>query len=484
MNHRKKTTLLPMLRGRQIALGLMFVVAAVITISLACYFHHPAAALCLLGLPLLCDVTALSEADFQKKVIGGLEDVDKRTAEFKTNQEKLLTSVDNLDKETKKAFQELESVKKNANDTSAVLEKLQKAQKALALQAQRDFGDPVMRIAENEEFRARINLAVRLLCNQGTELNAAIEPLKKAVGEESGFGTGYITPELAKEIYGLISQYGIWRQFYVENIGVRAAQIPVDLTDPIAYALSEGTQIPDDGNITGLTITLNVKIIAVLVNVYRTLLEDSQYDVTGRVMRKFSNAFSKRMDYFALAATGADDTTNGKYTGIFSGGVQVAAAAGNTSFAGLQYDDILKLLWSVSAQVLHKKPRFFAHPFVLARLMGVKDKNGRPIFLSYLEAPQFGAMGSILGYPVTMADIAPSTDGAGKPVLSFGDPEGGYFALRSDFNFESSDHFKWDYYARSFRGVGRAGFCIRTDVGVANSANTTIPFATLNTAAV
>jgi HK97 family phage major capsid protein len=190
------------------------------------------------------------------------------------------------------------------------------------------------------------------------------------------------------------------------------------------------------------------------------------------------------MDYFALAAQGANNTTDGTYTGIVSGGAQVSAAAGNTTVGQLEYDDVLKLLWSVSARVLHKSPRFWAHPFILAKLMGIKDKNGRPIFMTYLEAPQFGSMGSLLGKPVTMADIAPYTDAPGSPVLSFGDPEGGYFALRSDFGFESSDHFKWDYYARSFRGIGRAGFVIRTDVGAAGVANpTTIPFATLNTAA-
>jgi HK97 family phage major capsid protein len=415
---------------------------------------------------------ALTALDGRTKLLA--DDAKK----FQTNQEKVLGDISRLDTELKKALEDLTKAKNAMNDFDTLLKKMGEVQKQVALSARRNYGDPIERITSNEDFSKRINLAVRMLCQEKGELKAPIEILQKAVGEESGFATGYITPELAKEIYDLISQYGIWRNFYVENIGTRTAQIPVDTADPIAYALSEGTQIPDDSNIAGTTLTLNVKIIAVLLNVYRTLLEDAQYDVTGRVMRKFANAFAYRMDWFGLAAGGAANTTDGGFTGIFPGAVQVVAPTGHNAIANLTYDDIVKLLYSVSARVLHKNPKFFVHPFVLAQIMRIKDGQGRPIFLSYLEAPAFGRLGSLLGFPVVLADAAPSTDGVSKPVLSFGDPEGGYYALRSDFAFESSDHFKWDYFARSFRGVGRAAFTIRSD---GNS--TTKPFATLVTSA-
>src|SRR5262245_1327260 len=55
------------------------------------------------------------------------------------------------------------------------------------------------------------------------------------------------------------------------------------------------------------------------------------------------------------------------------------------------------------------------HPQQVARTLGVKDLNGRPIFLTAIEAPSFGVVGSILGYPLTMAAVLPTTNDTNVP---------------------------------------------------------------------
>jgi HK97 family phage major capsid protein len=96
------------------------------------------------------------------------------------------------------------------------------------------------------------------------------------------------------------------------------------------------------------------------------------------------------------------------------------------------------------------------HPQILARLMSIKDNNGRPIFLGALEAPSYGAIGTILGYPVIPVMAAPSADAAGLAVAAFGDRNGQVVGLRDDFVFEASDHYRWNTLERSFRAYGRA----------------------------
>ena len=48
----------------------------------------------------------------------------------------------------------------------------------------------------------------------------------------------------------------------------------------------------------------------------------------------------------------------------------------------------------VAPVVLKRKPRWWMHPQMLVRMMGIKDNNGRPIFLGALEAPSYGAIGN------------------------------------------------------------------------------------------
>jgi HK97 family phage major capsid protein len=93
---------------------------------------------------------------------------------------------------------------------------------------------------------------------------------------------------------------------------------------------------------------------------------------------------------------------------------------------------------------------------MLVRLMSIKDNNGRPIFLGALEAPSYGAIGTILGYPVVPVMAAPNTDGAGVLVAAFGDRNGQVVGVRDDFAFEASDHYRWNTLERSFRAYGRA----------------------------
>ncbi len=73
-----------------------------------------------------------------------------------------------------------------------------------------------------------------------------------------------------------------------------------------------------------------------------------------------------------------------------------------------------------------------------------------------MEAPSYGAIGTILGYPVIPVMAAPNTDAAGSAVAAFGDRNGQVVGIRDDFVFEASDHYRWNTLERSFRAYGRA----------------------------
>lgn len=256
-----------------------------------------------------------------------------------------------------------------------------------------------------------------------------------------------------------LALYGKWNTLGVRRMGTKLTRLPIKTARPVAnFILTEAGPISDDTNVAGTEVTLQVLPIAVLLNVSRQVIDDALFDVTEIVLNDFVQAYNQRLDFAAFAANGTADGLNGGMTGIFNFWTAAVAANGNTNAAGLQLEDFMRVLLSVDAVTLERPgTAWWLHPQMLVRFLGVKDKNGRPLFLNALEAPTPSGIGSILGYPVHLCHAAPNVDGAGKPVAAFGDPDSLVVGIREDFGFEATDAYRWNTYERSFRGVGRAG---------------------------
>ena len=428
-------------------------------------------ALATLGIPLLGTVGVLDDEKFQKTVAAGMEAQKSAT-------DKLVAEYDRLDGATKKAFEDLTLLKKAANDSQANFTATQRAieriDAALKREARMAFGDPIKRITADPEHVLRINAAVRRAVDRNGDLSErwlkAQDPelVKRALGEDSSPGSTLIQSGLLNEIYDLLATYGVWNTFAVRRMGTKLTAIPVKTARPVAqYILTEGSgQIADDTNKAGSTSNLEVEVIAVLLDVSLQLLQDAEFDVTADVMADFAEAYAYRLDWSALQADGTADATDGGMTGAFAGGTAAGAAAGNTTVEATDLEDWTRALLTVGAGVLTRPCRWWLHPQMLIRALSVKDGNGRPIFLTANEAPTPGGIGSILGYPVTPAHAAPSTNSASGKVAVFGDPSALVVGIRSDYAFEASDHHKWDYLQRSFRAYGRAGVKIRAATGL------------------
>lgn len=398
---------------------------------------------------------------FQKTVLDGV-------AALKTQQQTLLTNYDQLSKETKAAMEELTKVKNSINDQSQVLGKLQKLQVQLRHEQRMAFGDPLKRLLADPEKRERINLGILRAVNKEGDLTARHAARFKALGEDSSPGSTLINDDLLNELYDTLATYGKWSTLGVKRLGTKTTKMPVKTARPVAnFVLTEGGQLGDDTNKAGTSVSVEVEIIGVLLNVSLQLLEDSEFDVASDVMNDFVEAYSYRMDWAAFQADGTADVTDGGFTGAFEAGTAAVAAATHTSVGALTLDDFVKCLTTVDAQVLTRASKWWLHNQMLARIVGIKDGAGRPLFQTALEAPSPGAIGSILGYPTELVMAAPNTDGVSKKIALFGDPQAFVVGVRRDYTFEASDQHKWDTLQRSFRAYGRAGFKMRRALGMA-----------------
>lgn len=402
---------------------------------------------------------------FEKQVLDGVKAV-------RSKQDELVANYDRLSGETKKAFEDLTAIKKSANDTQAnfieAVRRIGVVEERLRAEVRAAYGCPIRRIIADDEMRTRLNLAVRLAMDKGGDMLKIqrafpADLVKRALGEDASPGSTLLQGGLLREIYDTLSSYGIWNTFGVRQMGTKLTSMPIKTVRPVAKVITtEGDTLDDDANKAGTSVDLEVEVIAVLLNVSLQLLQDAEFDVTSDVMSDFAEAYAYRLDWLCTQADGTADATDGGMTGVFGGGgTAAAAAAGNTTVENTDMEDWQRCLLTVDEAVLTRPARWWMNRQMLVRALSVKDGDGRPIFLNANEAPSPGGIGSILGYPVTLGSVCPSTSAASAKVAVFGDPNGLVVGTRQDYVFEGSDHHKWNTLQRSFRAYGRAGVKVR-----------------------
>ena len=471
--------MLPLLRGRRLVLGLLVALVALVVVGLACW-SPKAALLCLSVIPFLGIV--MPEEDFQKKVLDGVEAQNKRFGEletsYKTQTQKVLDDLSRSDKEVKTALEELTKVKKFCNDQDEMMRKMEKTQKAVLQNARSSFGSPIKRALANEETRFALNAVARYvihLKDPSIKVDAAhvkfveeaMGQMKALTGVDASMGQATVPQQTFNEIFDTLLEFGDWSSLGVMRCGMRTTVLPLATARPQFYWIgaqtgtAEGSAITA-GAFTGGQVLLVIQTLAVLMYVARELLADSTVDLAPYVLRQMAESVAWGMDTAAFIGTGNIDQTNAGYIGLFnapSANTNLAATcqAGNTTIGNTQLDDWVNALLTVNPQVLKRSPNWWIHPQMLAKASLIRDKNGRPLFQTWLEVPNPGSIGSILGYPVHVTSIAPSTDAAGQPIAAFGDPSGWAVGIREDLELATSDDIAFHQNLRAFRTLMRAG---------------------------
>jgi HK97 family phage major capsid protein len=382
---------------------------------------------------------------------------------------------EDLDKSTKKSVEELTIAKNEfqglASDFQTIMAKMKQLEGQLANERRMAFGNPIERITQNEEKCCLFNALVRRgLAAKYPEVKFNSDHRKslenfdariKALESGSTPGSTFINATLDREVYDVLAMYGIWNTFEVRPLSSRQHKMPVKTARAVATYIglaaggTEGGAMSGDSTKAGTSVTATVATAGVLLSVSEELLQDSEIDVAADVLDDFSQAIAAKMDWACLQADGGGDATDGGFTGIFGGGgTAVNAASGNTTMETLDFEDVTGVVIAAAA-IANRGLKWWMHPAILTRFLHIKDGNNRPIFLTALEAPAPGNIGSILGYPVVPCHNAPSTNSASAKVAVLGDPRGLRVGVRKDFEFKRSDEVGFDEYAIYFRGISR-----------------------------
>jgi len=397
-------------------------------------------------------------AEFEKEVLAEIKNL--KTAN-QAQQKTLLENYENLQKETKAAMEEFTKAKNEMRDIKEMSIAMAKLQVQLKREARLMVGaTPMQRLLADPEARNE----VRTWILRSLQLHAEA----KGLAEGSTPGSTWIpNAEVEQIIYDTLLSYGDYKSLDVRFISTKSVDISVKTARPVAKFVDEAATITPDSTKAGSKSTLTPKKIAVLLSASTELLEDSQINAVQDVLNDTMEAIAFRIDTIAFIADGTSNDTYGGYTGLFAAGTAATAADTHTSVAATKYTDWLLCLTTVDAAVLKRKAQWWIHPTMLARSLAVKDDNGRPIFQTAIEAPSFGQIGSILGYPAQMVGVAPNVDGTSKKIAAFGDGNAQAVRIRREIKIDRSEHFYFDTDEIGFRATARAGTLNRKSTAIA-----------------
>lgn len=379
--------------------------------------------------------------------------------------------------EVKKELEAVNAVVKDFDglsaDVKAFQQRVAKYEERMANLRREVSGDPLKRITEDEEMRTLVtaNARIAYLRHNNKSIPAELVEAAKRYNDivEGKALTGGATPgsivinqELVKSIYQLVAMHGKWSGFDVIPVSTRSVKIPVDTTDPTAVWATEGSA-PSEGSYAGSQVSLTIGKILTWIGVANELLEDDEIGLASHLVNKFARANALKLDFSCFSADGGADTTDGGYTGIFGGGGTAYGLATTVdTIAELDQEDFTGLI-AQAADALIGLPstRWWMHPQILVQLLAIKDLSGRSIFLTALEAPTVGGLGSILGYPVITSNQCPSTVAASTAFAAWGDANALAVGVRTDFQMATSGDVKFTEDQTVFRGRMRAGVKIK-----------------------
>ena len=363
----------------------------------------------------------------------------------------------------KQAFEALVKARREGSDVD-MERTLRRALTATEAVRQRRVFSAVEHVLDADPLRrALLNAFPRRLMD--VPLPKEMEELARAFGEAQSIGAGAIPAVFGEDLFDLLPDYGAFASLSVRPVGNRRGKFPVTTAYPNALFILENDPVSDDALLAGTSVTAETVLIGTLVNCSRQLVEDVETDLSEYFLDNMMQAMGQRLDTACFIGTGASDANNGGVTGIFAdaGISTVNAAAGHTKLENCDKDDFAKVMEAVDAATLQRPCRWWISSALLPALLRCKDTAGNPLLEFHPEAGGF----YLLGFPVTLVAVAPSTNAANQKVAAFGDPRSYVVPMRNEFALDSSGHSRWSNFQRTFRANTKATGKLRKAQGFA-----------------
>lgn len=292
------------------------------------------------------------------------------------------------------------------------------------LRAQRDAVDATLRALEEMEREDMRNASAKV-AERKADNNAELEErafFKHLAGEDLApeeraaltmDNSGVIVPNSIQQdvLIGLQGSYGILSaidMMYTDNAGTMTFPYIISSMKLQKVAIGS-TATEGEAQWNGIQLSANDFALPI-IPVSRTLLLGSSVDVRAALINLFTELLGQALsEKIILSGDGNKDFE------AFLSKVKTAVAANS---AAITYTDLVNLKSKVKAPYNQAgRASFVMASSTRDALLGMVDKNGRPI---YVESVAAGTPDKLFGFPVVIDDAMPEI-AAGERVIAFGD---------------------------------------------------------------
>lgn len=328
--------------------------------------------------------------------------------DFMTNLETLIekvkTETRSLNDEEQKEFNKL---KEDINNIDKTILADQEAEKLKSAEMQQS------KTPENQEKRALAeDKFIRYIRGEQRALDVA--------------SNGAIIPEeISTQIITRVHELSpIYQRATVFNVGGDLVFPAFDETSIVTDYIADMTALTaQNGSFTSRK--LQNFIAGSLVTISRSLMNRTDFDLTGFIVNMMSQSISSFIERELLIGKGTTSAT-----GIFTDANATSVTA--TGATAITLDDLITTQLSIP-EPFQAQSAWIMNKSLVSTFRKLKDANGAPLMNPDITQA-FGW--SLLGKPVFISENAPNTMTTGKKVLSYGDYSGMYCKLAQNIEIQ------------------------------------------------
>jgi HK97 family phage major capsid protein len=176
-------------------------------------------------------------------------------------------------------------------------------------------------------------------------------------------------------------------------------------------AIGNGT----DPSVTGVTVKTDGLRTGDPLLLDNKLVQDLSYDIVSYVNQSLTDRYTRGVSQYINVGNSSN------FTGLV-GNIPTPTTTASVGLVG--YDDLNALVSDLDPSYQNNAVFSFSN-LTLAKIRGIKDTYGRPIFLEFTDGAASGFAGMLFGFPVKINQFAPTVATNNVPII-FGDHQKGY----------------------------------------------------------
>jgi len=276
----------------------------------------------------------------------------------------------------------------------------------------------------------------------------AANTIAKSIDLATDAAGKYLAPqEWATSISTVADQYGVARKLAGKfPMKYLTANLPKGNAGATGYWVDSAAEITASSP-TFTSVQLVAKKLAALVHIDNQMFNNVDINVVNYVIERIGRAFAYQEDNEYLNGDGSTPAITGLLSDATIG--EVVMASGDDAFTDISSDYLIAIKSAVPSE-LRNNAKWIMSDAVFAIVQKLKTTDGIPLYQTLGSSEQ----GMILGYPVVISSLMPSSTAVDTSFVLFGDfAQGTVMGLNVDVSVDVSTDLMFNFDMSSIRAI-------------------------------